>query len=248
MKISIITVCWNSEKYIRTAIESVLNQTYKDIEYIIVDGGSSDETLDIIRSYETHFEGRLRWISEKDKGIYDAMNKGINMATGDIVGLLNSDDFYISNSILESVEDCFNKNKVDSVFADLYYVKEDDTNKIIRKWRTGNKKSFISGWHPAHPSFFVKKSIYNKYGLFDLTYRIAADFEIMLRFLEKHKISSFYLNNYILKMRLGGESNKSFANIKKGKQEILNAFEKHTIKVPFYYPYRRWMLKIFQHF
>ncbi|WP_172280008.1 glycosyltransferase family 2 protein [Chryseobacterium sp. LAM-KRS1] len=247
MKISIITVCWNSEKYLRTAIESVLQQTYKNIEYIIVDGGSTDNTLEIIKSYEPLFEGKMRWISEKDNGIYDAMNKGIEMSTGDVIGLLNSDDFYISESSFKEILDCFDKEKVDSVFADLYYVKENNTDKIVRKWKTGTRKAFSKGWHPAHPCFFVKKEIYKSFGAFDLRYRIAADFEIMLRFLEKHQISSFYLENFILKMRLGGESNKSLSNIKKGKQEILNAFRKHDIKVPFYYPYKRWISKTFQH-
>ncbi|ASW76168.1 family 2 glycosyl transferase [Chryseobacterium piperi] len=247
MKISIITVCWNSEKYLKTAIESILNQSYNNIEYIIIDGGSTDNTLNIIKSYEPLFEGRMRWISEKDNGIYDAMNKGLTMATGDILGLLNSDDFYISQNSIEKIVNGFITNKVDSVFADLYYVKEQDTDKIVRKWKTGNRKSFIKGWHPAHPCFFVKKEIYEKYGLFDLKYKIAADFEIMLRFLEKNKISSFYLEEFILKMRLGGESNKNFSNIKKGKKEILDAFQKHNIKIPFYYSYKRWISKAIQH-
>ncbi|UOU96724.1 glycosyltransferase [Chryseobacterium daecheongense] len=248
MKISIITVCWNSEKYLKTAIESVLYQTYDDIEYIIIDGGSSDNTLNIIKSYEQLFNGRMRWISERDNGIYDAMNKGIVLASGDVIGLLNSDDFYISENSLKEIADCFLQNDVDSVFADLYYVKENNVDKIVRKWETGERKSFVRGWHPAHPAFFVKKSVYDKYGLFDLNYRIAADFEIMLRFLEKNEISSFYFKNFILKMRLGGESNKNFSNIKKGKNEILHAFKKHNIKISLYYPYKRWILKLFQHF
>ncbi|MFP7655859.1 glycosyltransferase family 2 protein [Chryseobacterium proteolyticum] len=154
MKISIITVCWNSEKYLKTAIESILHQTYKNIEYIIVDGGSSDSTLDIIKSYEASFNGNMRWISENDNGIYDAMNKGVKMATGDVIGLLNSDDLYISENSLEHIMECFHKNDVDTVFADLYYVKENDINTIIRKWKTGKRKPFAEGWHPAHPCFF----------------------------------------------------------------------------------------------
>jgi len=248
MKISIITVCWNSEKYLKTAIESILDQTYKDIEYIIVDGGSSDGTLDIIKHYEPLFNGRMKWISEKDNGIYDAMNKGIKMCSGEIIGLLNSDDFYTSNASLKKIVESFEEKRVDAVYADLYYVKEENTDKIVRKWKTGDKKDFLSGWHPAHPTFFVKKSVYDQLGLFDLKYRIAADFEIMLRFLEHAKISSYYLPEFILKMRLGGESNRSFSNIKKGKEEILHAFRKHDIEVPFYYPYKRWMAKIYQYF
>jgi len=248
MKISIITVCWNSEKYIATAIQSILNQTYQDIEYIIVDGGSTDKTVDIIRQFEPLFSGRMRWISEKDKGIYDAMNKGILMSTGDIVGLLNSDDFYVSNDVIVNVVNCFLKYGTDSLFADLYYVKEDDTDKIRRKWKTGQRDLFSNGWHPAHPAFFVKKQIYDKYGIFDLKYTIAADFELMLRFLEKYNVSSQYLEQFILKMRLGGESNRSFSNIRKGNKQIIDAFKKHQIKIPFYYTYKRWGAKIFQHF
>ncbi len=248
MKVSIITVCWNSEKYITTAIQSVLSQTYHNIEYIIVDGGSTDKTIDIIKEFEPMFNGRMRWISEKDKGIYDAMNKGILMTTGDVVGLLNSDDFYVSDIAINNVVDCFVKNNTDSLFADLYYVKEDDTDKIKRRWKTGAKKMFSTGWHPAHPAFFVKKQIYDKYGTFDLKYSIAADFELMLRFLEKYNVSSFYLEEFILKMRLGGESNRSFSNIRKGNKEIIDAFKKHQIKIPFYYTYKRWMAKLFQHF
>ncbi|MFC7347716.1 glycosyltransferase family 2 protein [Chryseobacterium zhengzhouense] len=247
MKISIVTVCWNSEKYLKTAIESVLNQTYKDIEYIIIDGLSTDGTLDIIKQYEILFDGRMKWVSEKDNGIYDAMNKGINMSSGDVVGLLNSDDFYTSDSALEKIVNCFIEKKVDSVYANLYYVKELDTDKIIRRWKTGKIRAFKKGWHPAHPAFFVKKEIYEKYGNFNLNYRIAADFELMLRFLEKYFISTHYMNEYIVKMRLGGESNKSFENIKKGKDEILHAFKSNNIPVSFFYPYKRWMLKIYQY-
>nr|WP_314494003.1 glycosyltransferase family 2 protein [uncultured Chryseobacterium sp.] len=248
MKVSIITVCWNSEKHIRTAIESILNQTYSNIEYVIIDGGSTDRTLDIIKSYEPLFNGRMHWISEKDQGIYDAMNKGIDKTTGEVVGLLNSDDIYISNNVIENIVDCFKNNNVDSVFADLFYVKEYDTDKIIRKWITGKKAPFSTGWHPAHPTFFVKREIYNKFGVFDLKYKIASDFELMLRFLEKNNISSYYLQQIILKMRLGGESNRSFSNIKKGNMEIIDAFKKHNIKVPFYYTYKRLFAKANQYF
>jgi len=247
MKISIITVCWNSEKYLGTAIDSILNQTYENIEYIIVDGGSSDKTQDIIKQYEPLFKGKMKWISEKDNGIYDAMNKGISMSSGDIVGLLNSDDFFISKTALDKIAKTFSTKNVDCVYADLYYVKEEDTNKIVRKWITGNKRPFNKGWHPAHPTFYVKKDIYNKYGNFNLNYKIAADFEIMLRFLEKYSITSYYLKEIILKMRLGGESNKSFKNIKTGKDEILHAFKINNINVPFYYPYKRWLSKISQY-
>ncbi len=248
MKVSIITVCWNSEKYIQTALESVLNQTYGNIEYIIVDGGSTDHTLEIIKSYEKTFNGRLILISERDQGIYDAMNKGIALSSGDIIGILNSDDLYTSTNVIENIVNKFKHKNVDSLFSNLYYVNQDDTNNIQRRWETGTQKLFKEGWHPAHPTLFVKKEIYDRLGVFDLKYRIAADFELMLRFFEKGEISSYYYNAYILKMRLGGTSNNRLSNILKGNKEILDAFKKHGIKIPFFYTYKRWFSKVMQYF
>lgn len=248
MKISIVTVCWNSEKYLKSAIESVLSQTYSNVEYIIVDGGSTDGTINIIKEYEPLFKGRMKWISEKDGGIYDAMNKGIHMSSGDVVGLINSDDFFIDDRALEKVMKVFTEKNIDSLFADLYYVNEKDTNLIARKWVTGDRKSFTSGWHPAHPTFYVKKKVYDKFGTFDLQYRIAADFELMLRFLEKYNISSYYLKEFLVKMRLGGESNKNFSNIRKGNKEIIHSFKKNSIKIPITYTSKRWLKKVLQYF
>ncbi|WP_144282359.1 glycosyltransferase family 2 protein [Chryseobacterium echinoideorum] len=248
MKVSIITVCWNSEKYIETALESVLNQTYKDIEYIIVDGGSKDNTLDIIKEYEKKFAGRLHLISEKDQGIYDAMNKGIVLSSGDIIGILNSDDLYTSQYVIENIVKNFKNKNIDSLFSNLYYVYQDDINKIQRKWTTGLQDKFKNGWHPAHPTLFVKKEIYERWGVFDLKYSIAADFELMMRFFEKGKISSYYYPEYILKMRSGGTSNNNLKNILKGNKEVIDAFKKHNIKVPFYYTYKRWFIKAMQYF
>ncbi|NJO92850.1 MAG: glycosyltransferase, partial [Chloroflexia bacterium] len=171
MKISIITVCYNSEKYIRTAIDSVLQQTYEDIEYIIVDGGSVDATLSLIKPYQHKIS---KFISEPDNGIYDAMNKGINLATGDVIGTLNSDDLYVDEKVLSQVVEIFQNSKNDSLFADLFYVDKKNTNKIIRKWKTKEfiPGSFKKGWHPPHPTFFVKRDVYNKYGVFDLHYKL----------------------------------------------------------------------------
>lgn len=247
MKISIVTVCWNSEKHLKDAIVSVLSQTYPHIEYIVVDGGSTDRTIDIIKEYEPFFRGRMKWISEKDNGLYDAMNKGIQMASGDVIGFINSDDFFIDENSVANVLQIFDEKNVDSVFTDLYYVKENDTDAIVRKWITGERKSFTSGWHPPHPAFFVKKKVYDDFGLFDLKYKIAADFEIMLRFLEKYKISSFYLQVFTIKMRLGGASNRSFKNIRQGNREIRDAFRKNNIAFPFYYTSKRWFRKILQY-
>jgi len=172
--VSIITVCYNSEKYIRDTMESVLNQTYENIEYIIVDGKSSDNTLDIIKEYEPKFNGRMKWISEADEGIYDAMNKGIKFATGDIIATINSDDVYADNNVLENVIEVFNEENCDACYGNVAMVKRDDLNQISRLWKTDSNKYFSQlkyGWVPAHPSFFAKKRLYDKYGSFDLDFK-----------------------------------------------------------------------------
>ena len=172
------------------------------------------------------------WLSEKDKGLYDAMNKGIKMATGDIIGFINSDDLFIDEKAIEKVIKTFNLDfNLDSVYSDLYYVSQFDTNKIIRKWVTGRQKKFKYGWHPAHPTLYIKKKIYDKYGLFNLNYQLAADFEIMLRFIEKHKITTKYLNQSLVKMRLGGKTNKSLKNIFNQNLECIRAFRENEISV-----------------
>jgi len=221
-KISIITVCYNSKKYIKYAIESVLTQTYPNIEYIIIDGKSKDETISIIKSYEPSFVRKMRWISEPDGGIYDAMNKGIQMATGDIIGILNSDDFYISKNALKEVVQCFEDNEVDSVYAQLYCVLPNDINKIVRNctYKNCKKIDFFFGWHPPHPAFFVKKSVYDKLGLFDTSFKIASDYDIMLRFFLRGNISTIYLRKYIMKMRMGGISQNRNTIIMKMKEEV----------------------------
>lgn len=248
MKFTIITVCFNSEKYISDAIESVLNQTYSDIEYIIIDGNSTDTTIDIIKKYVPLFNGKLKWLSEKDKGLYDAMNKGIKLATGDVIGLINSDDLFIDKLAIHKVAELFKKNdSLDSVYADLFYVSEHNTSNIVRNWISGTQRKFKYGWHPAHPTFYIKKTIYDRFGLFDLSFRLAADFEIMLRFLDKHKISTTYLKDPLVKMRLGGETNKSFKNIYYQNLECLRAFDKNNIKVSkLLYPFFRIIPKFFQ--
>ena len=223
MKISIITVVWNNAKTIKDAINSVLNQSYKDIEYIVIDGSSTDGTIEIVQSYGD----KIKFISEKDNGLYDAMNKGIRMATGDVVGILNSDDFYASDKILQIVADEFLKSNIDSVYANLEYIDANDPKRVIRYWRSKKYQEglFRSGWHPAHPTFFVKKEIYEKYGVFDLSFKIAADYELMLRFFEKCKITSSYVDEVFVKMRMGGESNKSIKNIIKANMESYRAWK-----------------------
>ncbi len=249
MKISLITVTFNSGGTLRDTIQSVLSQTYYDIEYIIVDGHSQDNTVDIIKEYEPLFDGRLKWISEKDQGLYDAMNKGFQMATGDMVGIINSDDLLAEATAIEKVIDYFEGHKdIDCVYADLYYVSQYDTSKIVRHWITGKQRSFSKGWHPAHPTFYVKREIYSKYGLFDLDFKFAADFELMLRLVEKEHIRLFYLPEPLVRMRLGGTTSKNLTNIRKGNIECLNAFRKNGIPVSVLYPFYRLLPKLKQYF
>lgn len=246
MRISIVTVCYNSERYIRSAMDSVIGQSYKDIEYILVDGGSKDKTCEIIKSYGDKVS---KFVSEKDKGIYDAMNKGLRMASGEYVGILNSDDFYMNSNVLEKVAEMLKLRKTDSLYADLLYVDTINPQKEVRFWKTGEFKpgSFKRGWHPAHPTFFVKKSIYEKFGYFNLDFKLSADFEIMLRFLEKHKISSCYLPEPIVRMRLGGATNKSIGNIIKQNKECFRSFKLNGLPVSFLYPIYRLAPKLLQY-
>jgi len=228
MKISIITVVWNNKETIKDAIDSVLNQTYKNIEYIIIDGASTDGTIEIIKAYGNKI---TKFLTESDKGLYDAMNKGISLATGDVVGILNSDDFYIDNDVIEKVIKVFNTKDVDSMFADLVYVNPDNLKKIVRYYDSSkfNPNRFAYGWMPAHPTFFVKKEIYQKYGGFKLDYKIAADYEILVRFLKKHTISYSYLNEVIIKMRTGGVSTSGLKSTYILNKEIIKACKENGI-------------------
>jgi len=246
LKISIITVVWNNANTIRDAIDSVLNQTYENIEYIVIDGASSDGTIDIVKNYGDKIS---KFVSKKDNGLYDAMNKGIKLATGDIIGILNSDDVYFDKYVIENVVKRFEEKLVDSVYGDLYYVEENDLNKVQRYWKSSDFKQggFAKGWHPPHPTFFVKRKVYEKYGLFNLEMKVSADFELMLRFLEKYDISTTYLPKVLVRMRTGGESNKSIKNIIAGNKSILKAFDKNGIKVnKLMYVFYRFIPKIIQ--
>lgn len=247
MKISIITVSYNSAATIETTFQSVANQSYDNIEYIVVDGGSKDATLDLIKKHASTIS---KWVSEPDRGLYDAMNKGIQMATGEVIGLINSDDFFCDSQAIEKVMNIFQNNKsLDSVYADMYYVAQNDISKIVRYWVTGEQRKFSKGWHPGHPVFYVKKEVYDKYGDFDLNYNLAADFEIMLRFIEVSKISAKYLKESLVKMRLGGETNKSFINIFNQNKECVRAFRNNNIEVnSLLYPFYRILPKFKQFF
>ena len=223
MKISIITVCFNSEQTINDTLKSVHEQSNVDVEHILVDGASKDATLDIIQRYASV----SKLISEPDKGIYDAMNKGIKAATGDIVGTLNADDFYADSDVLQQVEKVFQDDSIDACYADLVYVKEDDTQHTARYWQSEDYYDglFKTGWMPAHPTFFVRRSVYEKHGLFDLNYKIAADFELLFRFIEKNGIKTKYIPTILVKMRLGGTTNKSFKNIWIQNKEIVRTLQ-----------------------
>jgi len=246
MKISIITVTKNDRDNIENCIESVLSQGYKKIEYILIDGASTDGTLDIIKQKNRKI---LKWISEEDSGIYDAMNKGINIASGDIVGFLNSDDIYADTDILELVAETFQNSDIDSCYGDLVYVSKDDTNKIIRNWKSCelDYELFKSGWHPPHPTFFVKKSIYERYGVFDTKYKIGADYALMLKFLVKHKIRVKYIPEVLVKMRVGGSSNKNLFNIIRANLECYRAWREYDLDISPLFIFKKPFSKLFQY-
>ena len=231
MKISIITVTHNPGLVLLDCLNSVASQKYKNIEHIIVDNVSTDGTIPLLNSRRDQF-GFL--ISEKDQGIYEAMNKGLKIATGDIIGFLNSDDFYASNNVLSRVVAIFKDNSsLDACYADLIYVDPINTNKIIRFWQSSKFVSglFAKGWCPPHPTFFVRRSVYERFGNFDLNYYIASDVELMMRFLEVQKINARYIPELWIKMRLGGITNKNFKNILIQNKEVLHALKNHNLSV-----------------
>ena len=246
MKISIITVTKNDRDNIENCIESVLSQGYKNLEYILIDGASTDGTVNIIKQYN----GRIsKWISEKDNGIYDAMNKGINMATGDVIGFLNSDDLYAGPNILEFVAEEFQNNDIDSCYGDLVYVAKDDTNQVIRNWKSCefSYELFNNGWHPPHPTFFVKKNIYEKCGTFDTKYKIGADYALMLKFLVKHKIRVKYIPEVLVKMRVGGSSNENIFNILRANLECYRAWKENDLDISPLFIFKKPFSKLFQY-
>lgn len=212
MKISVITVTYNSAATIADTIESILAQTYRNIEYIVIDGASKDDTMQIVKKYEPQFAGRMKYVSEPDRGLYDAMNKGISMATGDLIGTLNSDDFYTAKNILEEVAK--NIEGVDSVFGDIHYVSDHNLSTCVRYYSSKPFRPWILrfGIMPAHPSFYCRREIYEKNGLYSLDYKIASDYDMMVRLFHKAKISYKYIPLDFVTMRLGGLSTTSFAN------------------------------------
>jgi glycosyltransferase involved in cell wall biosynthesis len=279
MKVSIITVSYNSARTIADTIVSVQKQTYKNIEYIVVDGLSSDGTIEIVKQFLYAEQGAMqgrsegasqdlpedlsknlfnvasqgvvkKFLCERDKGIYDAMNKGIALATGDIIGVLNSDDFYCSDDVIEQVVRAFQENKTDCLYGDLNYVDPIDTSKIVRKWRSGayQRANFLKGWMPPHPTFFVKKSCYEKLGLFDTQFKSAADYELMLRFLFKQRCSAVYLPKIMIHMRAGGVSNVSLKNRIRANQEDRLAWKINGLKPKWFTLLRKPLSKLIQYF
>ncbi|MBD5324154.1 MAG: glycosyltransferase [Bacteroides sp.] len=244
MKISVITSTFNSAKTVRDTFESILRQTHTDIECIVVDGASRDGTVDIIREYESKFNGRMRWISEPDKGIYDAMNKGIKMASGEIIGFLNSDDVFANQNILRRIDTEI--QNVDCIYGNLDFVEISSTSKIVRTWRGSpyTKGAFKRGWHPAHPTFYARKECYEKFGGYNTSLSVSADFELMLRFLEKNNISNKFIPEVLVHMRMGGESTGSLKNILIGNKNILKAFEINEITPQRFYTFRRLIPKL----
>ncbi len=223
--ITVVTVVFNGAETLEHTIRTVMEQTYDNVEHIIIDGGSTDATLGIIRKYEGDID---YWVSEKDEGIYDAMNKGIALASGEIVAFINADDFYASPRVLTTVAAAFEKSGADCCYGDLCYVSQVDPTRTVRYWRSSAflPGSFEKSWHPPHPTFFVRRSVYHRLGGFDLNFKIAADFELMARYLEVARISSHYIPEVLVKMRLGGTSNRSLSNIVKQNVEIRRALKK----------------------
>lgn len=244
MKISIITVTFNSEKTLRTTLQSVASQSWHDVEHIIIDGESSDGTLSIVNEFN-HIS---MLVSEKDHGIYDAMNKGIKKATGEIIGFLNSDDWFDNQHILREIAEEFMKEDLDAVYGDLVFVKDENDQKPIRKWIANKYKDnlFLTGWVPPHPTFYAKSDLYERYGLFNPNLRFAADFDIMCRFIAKEKIIIKYLPGTKVRMRLGGATTKSIKNIILGNMEIYNSLKNNGIKIGPIFFLQKMILKLKQ--
>ncbi len=230
-KISIITVCYQADNTLEQTIQSVLAQTHDNIEYLLIDGASTDNTPQILEKYSDQID---IIISEKDKGIYDAMNKGIKLATGDIIGFLNADDLFMHNKVLENIEKILSDPSIDACYADLVYFKVNEgLEKISRYFKSSPFKlgDFGKGWCPPHPTFYVRKSVYQKLGGFNLDYKMGNDVELMMRFLEKENIVAQYLPEVLVKMRLGGVSNQSVRNIYEQNKNILVAAKNLDIHI-----------------
>ena len=249
MKISVITVTFNSAATISDTIESVLKQEYKDYEYLVIDGGSKDNTVDIIKEYEPKFNGRMRWVSEKDKGMYDGINKGIRMATGDVVGIINSDDFYHRDDIFDVIAMSFEKNPgVQAIYGDVRFVNSDNLEKTVRYYSSKHWKPwrFRFGFMPAHPTFFTYKENFEKYGYYQYDYHIAADYELLIRHLYTNHVPAKYVPVDFMKMRTGGRSTNGWkANVLLNK-EIVRACKENGIWTCLPLLFLKYFIKVFE--
>jgi glycosyltransferase involved in cell wall biosynthesis len=248
MKVSIITITYNSAVTLEDTLKSVVNQDYPNIEYLIIDGKSKDKTLQIVDKYKDKI---TKIISEKDKGLYDALNKGIGIATGDIVGMLHSDDLYESNHVISDIVKTFEKNPTaDGVYADLVFVDRTDISKVTRTWESGDYEEgdFLNGWMPPHPTFFVRKECYERFGGFNTKLRLSADYELMLRMIHKNKIKLAYLPKVVVKMRMGGVSNVSLFVRLKANIEDKMAWKLNGMKPRLFTRFLKPASKIMQYF
>lgn len=246
MKISLITVTYNSASTLRDTIESVLRQTHDDVEYILVDGNSKDETVEIIKEYEPRFEGRMKWVSEPDKGLYDAMNKGILMATGDVVGILNSDDFFTSDDVLETVAREIGDK--DAVYGDIHFVRPDDLTKCVRYYSSKKFRPWAVRWGymPAHPSFYARRELFQKHGLYSLDYKLAADYDMIVRLFCKNRITYKYIAKDFVTMRTGGASTNNIKSRLLLTREDAKACRKYGIYSNFLMCSVKYFTKVFE--
>jgi len=246
MKVTIITVTLNSEKYLEDCIRSVIGQDYKDIEHIVIDGKSKDGTLAIIKKYEGHI---AKWISEKDYGMYDAINTGMTMATGDIIGTLNSDDILASPDVISEVVRSFIDQHVDAVYGDLLYVNPDNLDRVIRVWKglTFKRSRYKYGWMPAHPTFYFRRELLEKYGNYETHYFTAADYEFMARYLYRFKVNAYYIPKLLIKMRQGGMSNGNiYRRLRANRRDYL-AMKKNGIPFAFFVSWLKPLIKLHQY-
>ncbi len=244
-RISIITVCYNSINTIRDTIDSVLKQTYKNIEYIIIDGGSTDGTVELVTSYGKNVN---KFISEPDRGMYNALNKGLKIASGDIVGILNSDDFFTNDRIIELVADEFRQKELEAVYGDVQFVRPSDKTKVVRYYSSKqfNPGKFKFGFMPAHPSFYVRLELFEKFGFYKENYKIGSDFDLLVRFLYIKKVKYKYLQMSFVNMRTGGLSNKNLGSILTLNKEIARACKENGIKTNLFLIYSKYLIKAFE--
>lgn len=247
MKVTLITVTYNSSKYLEESFKSVIAQDYPNIEHIVVDGKSTDGTLDVIKKYQSHF---AKWVSETDRGMYDAINKGMAMSTGDIIGVIHSDDVLASPDVISSIVKAFQEQHVDSVYGDLEYVDPDNINKIYRIWkgRPYKRSLFRNGWMPAHPTFYIKRELVQKFGGYESHYYSAADYEFMARYLYKNNVSSYYIPKLIVKMRRGGQSNSSFKTRLRANRRDYLAMKRNKIPFAFIVSILKPLSKVHQYY